>query len=78
MSLRTRLILNNNSGNWRFADVGFTAAPVAEPASVLLCSVAIGLSLVYPCWRQRWSSRTREQPCRSGNDRKSFAKHTSI
>jgi hypothetical protein len=43
-------VYNNNSGNWRFANVGFTgaaAAPVPEPASLLLCSVAAGLGLAY-------------------------------
>jgi hypothetical protein len=42
-------VYNNNSGNWRFTNVGFTGAvaPVPEPSSLLLCAVAIGLSAVY-------------------------------
>jgi hypothetical protein len=36
---------NNNSGNWRFAEVGFTGTPLAavpEPASVALTLVGLG------------------------------------
>jgi hypothetical protein len=40
-------VYNNNSGNWRFADVGFTGAPVPEPSSLLVCTAAISLCLVY-------------------------------
>jgi hypothetical protein len=40
-------VYNNNSGNWRFADVGFTGTAVPEPASVLVFAVGIGLSLAY-------------------------------
>ncbi len=36
---------NNNSGNWRFADVGFSGTPAAtpEPSSLLLASIAGGI-----------------------------------
>jgi hypothetical protein len=37
---------NNNSGNWRFADVSFTGiTAVPEPASLFLLAVGVGLSL---------------------------------
>jgi hypothetical protein len=51
-------VYNNNSGNWRFADVGFTgaAAPVPEPPSLLGCSAAVVLFLVYRCRRNRRAS----------------------
>ena len=39
-------VYNNNSGNWRFADVGFTGTAVPEPTSLLLCAAGLGLSLV--------------------------------
>jgi hypothetical protein len=42
-------VYNNNSGNWRFADVGFTGtlAAVPEPSSLLLGLVAGGFGLAY-------------------------------
>ena len=45
-------VYNNNSGNWRFADVGFTGT-VPEPSSLLLGSVATGLGLGYTRLRRR-------------------------
>jgi hypothetical protein len=54
-------VYNNNSGNWRFADVGFTGAPVPEPPSVVICMVAIGLCFVY---RLRANCRTQEAASR--------------
>ena len=40
---------NNNSGNWRFTDVGFSGTPavVPEPSSLLLASIAGGLLVAY-------------------------------
>jgi hypothetical protein len=38
-------VYNNNSGNWRFADVGFTGLAVPEPASLSLFAVGVGVSL---------------------------------
>jgi hypothetical protein len=41
-------VYNNNSGNWRFADVGFTGtAAVPEPASLLLFAAGLVLGLGY-------------------------------
>ncbi len=40
---------NNNSGNWRFGNVGFSGSPAAvpEPSSILLCSIGAGVILVH-------------------------------
>lgn len=43
---------NNNSGNWRFADVGFTGTATPEPSSLLLLSAAASLMLAYVRFRQ--------------------------
>jgi hypothetical protein len=57
-------VYNNNSGNWRFADVGFTGdvAAVPEPSSLLLSSLALGLSLWYERRRPR---KIKADPARS-------------
>jgi hypothetical protein len=46
-------VYNNNSGNWRFADVGFsgTVQAVPEPSSLLLG--VLGLGLIVGCARRR-------------------------
>ena len=41
---------NNNSGNWRFADVGFTGAAVPEPSSYVLSIVALAGLIVWRRW----------------------------
>jgi hypothetical protein len=54
-------VYNNNSGNWRFADVGFTGS-VPEPRSLLLFSVGLGLSLacaLLPRAKVVWNARRR-------------------
>src|SRR5208283_3606356 len=41
---------NNNSGNWRFADVGFTGTAVPEPSSYILSIVALAGLIVWRRW----------------------------
>jgi hypothetical protein len=46
-------VYNNNSGNWRLADVGFTGTAVPEPTSLLLFTMGVGLSLACVLWRAK-------------------------
>ena len=41
---------NNDSGNWRFADVGFTGTAVPEPSSYVLSIVGLAVLII---WRRR-------------------------
>jgi hypothetical protein len=56
---------NNNSGNWRFADVGFTGTAVPEPSSYVLSIVGLAVLIV---WR-RWGRQVSRLPADADRER---------